>query len=171
MNILVLIINLFFLMISTVISAEYTEEYISSGSDITNISSFKLSNNGEFSSFKSNGSWTDNFGNYGKNKCMGIINKINNKVSIVVMCESIDKNGYKTWALNKREGTFDSGVGSYEIVDATIPKKELYIGTKCIFAIKYLGDTNFYKSKCKISKELATVFEKIANEKQSPSSP
>ena len=124
MKILKFLITLLFTILIIKVFANNTKEYISSGSDITNISSFKLSNNGEFSSFKSNGSWTDNFGNYGKNKCMGIINKTDNNISLVVMCEQIDKNGYKTWALNKREGAFESGVGTYEIVDTTIPKKE-----------------------------------------------
>ena len=39
------------------------------------------------------------------------------------MCENTDKNGYKTWALNKRDGEFAGGVGVNEIVDTTIPKK------------------------------------------------
>ena len=89
----------------------------------------------------------------------GIIDKgINKNVSLIVMCESIDKNGFKTWTLNKRYGELDGGVGSNEIVDTTIPTN-LYIGTKCKFAIKYLDEMNFYKNKCKISKELAKVFE------------
>ena len=43
-----------------------------------------------------------------------------------------------------------------------ISKKNLYIGTKCKFAIKYLDEMNFYKNKCRISKELAKIFEKIS---------
>ena len=43
----------------------------------------------------------------------------------------------------------------------TIPKKELFIGIKCTYAVKYLKETNFYKSKCKISEELSKVFEKM----------
>ena len=78
------------------------------------------------------------------------------------MCESIDKNGFKTWTLNKRDGELDGGVGTNEIIDTTIPKKNLYIGTKCKFAIKYLDEMNFYKNKCRISKELAKIFEKIS---------
>ena len=42
------------------------------------------------------------------------------------MCESIDKNGYKTWELNKREGELDVGVGASEIVVTIIPKKTIY---------------------------------------------
>ena len=154
---------MFFLIMSKNIRPENTIEYITEGSDTTDINSFKLSNGSEFSTFQSKGSWTDNFGNYGKNLCKGVIDRgINKNVSLIVMCESTDKNGYKTWALNKRDGILDSGVGANEIVDTTIPKKELFIGTKCKSAIKYLDDINFYKNKCKISKELAEVFEKIS---------
>ena len=146
---LMLIFVMFFVFISKNINSENTVEYITEGSATTVIKSFKLSNGSEFSTFESKGSWTDNFGNYGKNLCKGVIDKgINKNVSLIVMCESIDKNGYKTWALNKRDGEFVGGVGGNEIVDTTIPKKHLYIGTKCKFAIKYLDEMNFYKNKC-----------------------
>ena len=80
------------------------------------------------------------------------------------MCEMEDKNGYKIWLISKRNSeTQSSGVGSYEIVNATIPKKELFIGKKCTYAVKYLRETNFNKSKCKISKELSKVFEKMGS--------
>ena len=160
---LILILIMFFVFISKNIKSENTVEYITEGSDTTDIKSFKLSNGSEFSTLESKGSWTDNFGNYGRNHCKGVVDKgINNNVSVIVMCESEDQNGYKTWALNKRDGEFVSGVGAYEIVDTTIPKKDLYVGTKCKFAIKYLDEMYFYKSKCKISKELAEVFQKIS---------
>ena len=160
---LILILIIFFVFISRNIRSENTVEYITEGSDTTDIKSFKLSNGSEFSTFESKGSWTDNFGNYGRNSCKGIIDKgINKNVSLIVMCESIDKNGFKTWTLNKRDGELDGGVGTNEIIDTTIPKKNLYIGTKCTFAIKYLDEMNFYKNKCIISKELAKVFEKIS---------
>tara|TARA_Y100001980_G_C14503156_1_gene278941 strand:- start:155 stop:670 length:516 start_codon:yes stop_codon:yes gene_type:complete len=141
-------------------------EYIITGSDITTIKSFELSNKSEFSSFSVIGSWTDNFGNYGKSKCMGIINKNLKNVELYFMCERVDKNGYKVWSLNKRKsGIQETGVGTFEIVDATIPNKKLFIGTECTYAVKYLEETNFYRSKCDISEELASVFEKMGLEK------
>ena len=158
---LTILISLFF----SAISAENTKEYITTGSDDTKIKSFELENNKKFSSFSSNGSWTDNYGNYGFTKCMGIINKNSKNVELYFMCESEDKNGYKTWSLNKRQGELGSGIGFFEIVDTTIPKKELYVGTKCTYAVKYLKETNFYKSKCKISEELSRIFEKIGSGK------
>ena len=159
--IFILLLTLF----SSNIKGKDLKELIISGSDITSVKSFELSNKNKFSSFEVSGSWTDNYGNYGLNSCMGIINKNLKNIELNFMCERVDKNGYKIWSLNKRiSGIKESGVGSYEIVDATIPKKELFIGKKCTYAVKYLENTNFYKSKCKISKELAKVFEKIASE-------
>ena len=147
-------------------NAEDNKEYIVTGSDITETKTFELENKSQFSSFTVNGSWTDNFGNYGFNKCMGIINKNLKNVELYFVCEREDKNGFKIWSINKRKsGIQNSGVGTFEIVDATIPKKELFIGKKCTYAVKYLKETNFYKSKCKVSKELSKVFEKMALEK------
>ena len=147
-------------------SAKNIKEYIVTGSDATKIESFDLENNKKFSSFTSNGSWTDNFGNYGFTECMGIINKNSKNVELYFMCESEDKNGYKTWSISRRKSEAqNSGVGSYEIVNSTIPKKELYIGKKCTYAVKYLKETNFYKSKCKISEELSKVFEEMGSGK------
>ena len=156
-------ISIFVSLIFTTVSAEDNIDYIVTGSDTTETKTFELKNKSKFSSFTVNGSWTDNFGNYGFNKCMGIINKNFKNVELYFMCEREDKNGFKIWSINKRKSVIqNSGVGSYEIVDATIPKKELFIGKKCTYAVKYLKETNFYKSKCKISEELSKVFEKMA---------
>ena len=44
----------------------------------------------------------------------------------------------------------------------SVKDKSILSSKKCKFAIKYLDEMNFYKNKCKISKELAEVFEKIS---------
>ena len=160
-----LLLSSFNILIYFYLPASDTREYIVSGSDTSEIESFELANKNKFSSFAVKGSWTDNFGNYGKNKCMGIINKNLKSVELYFMCERIDKNGYKIWSLNKRTSSLqESGIGTYEIVDATIPKRNLFIGKKCTYAVKYLEETNFYKSKCKINEELANVLEKLGME-------
>ena len=152
-----------FSLLLTTLNSEDFKELIVTGTDVTKTKTFDLGNNNQYSSFTTNGSWTDNYGNYGFNKCMGIINKNLKNVELYFMCEREDKNGFKIWSINRRNsGVQSSGVGSFQIVDATIPKKELFIGKKCTYAVKYLKDTNFYKSKCKISKELSKVFEKMA---------
>ena len=160
---MIFFISIFISLMVISVSAGDDKEYIVTGSDVTETKTFELENKSKFSSFTVNGSWTDNYGNYGFNKCMGIINKNLKNVELYFMCEREDKNGFKIWSINKRKsGIQNSGVGTFEIVDATIPKKELFIGKKCTYAVKYLKETNFYKSKCKISEELSKVFEKMA---------
>ena len=157
-------ISILISLILITVSAEDNKEYIITGSDITKTKSFDLGNNSTFSSFTVKGSWTDNYGNYGFNKCMGIINKNVNNVELYFMCEREDKNGHKYWTISRRNSeTQSSGVGYFEIVNTTIPKKELFIGKKCTYAVQYLKETNFYKSKCKISEELSKVFEKLGS--------
>ena len=155
-------ISIFVSLILITVSAEDNKEYVVTGSDTTETKTFELENKSKFSSFTVNGSWTDNYGNYGFNRCMGIINKNPNNVDLYFMCEMEDKNGYKIWLISKRNSeTQSSGVGSYEIVNVTIPKKKLFTGKTCIYAVKYLRENNSNKSKCKISKELSKVFEKM----------
>ena len=99
------------LFLFPILKAEDTKEYIVTGSDVTKTKSFNLGNSSTFSSFTVNGSWTDNYGNYGFNKCMGTINKNLNNVELYFMCEREDKNGYKIWTISKRKSeTKNSGV-------------------------------------------------------------
>ena len=57
--IFILLLTLF----SSNIKGEDLKELIFSGSDITSVKSFELSNKNKFSSFEVSGSWTDNYGN------------------------------------------------------------------------------------------------------------
>ena len=97
--IFILLLTLF----SSNIKGEDLKELIISGSDITSVKSFELSNKNKFSSFEVSGSWTDNYGNYGLNSCMGIINKNLKNIELNFMCERVDKNGYKIWSNSIKE--------------------------------------------------------------------
>ena len=90
----------------------------------------------------------DNTSNYGRNKCMGIIRDIKNedKMELTDMCELVDKNGFKTWTLLKKNCSMDKRVGIYEIIDSNIPDRDLRISTKCNYVINYLDITSFLKS-------------------------
>ena len=161
----ILVTMLCFIFILILKSNDTEKELNITGSSKTTIKSFDLHKEGKFSSFSSEGTWTNNFGNYGRNKCMGVVRFLsNNNMELNNMCESIDKNQYKTWSLFKRSGPLDSGVGVYEIVDTNLPNRELFIGMKCTYAIKYMDEINFTKSKCKITEKMEKIFQKVANE-------
>jgi len=149
-----------FLLISHVIISEETKDIISKSHNKSQIKTFKLKNGINFSSYTSNGSWEDNLGNYGVNNCMGTVKKmLNNAINLNIMCESTDKKGYKTWSVLKRNSnSMGSGVGYAEIIDSTVPHKELWVGTRCTYATNYLKDVNFTMQKCSVSNKVYKKF-------------
>ena len=160
----ILIIISFLLFYNLSISKD-TKEIISKTHSKTEVKTFSLKNGINFSSYRSEGSWENNLGNYGINKCLGTVKKMpSNEINLNIMCESIDKNGYKTWLVLKRSSSsMESGVGYAEIVDSTVPHKELWIGTKCTYATNYLEDVNFTIQKCTVSDKLYEKFLKLVN--------
>ena len=112
---------------------------------------FTYSNESTYSFYKGEGSWTNNLGDYGHIKCMGPIEKDFNYFKLNHICEYINQNNEKMWHRVNREGNqdADAGVGESIIFDAT-GKYKKYVGSKCPYAIKYLDNKNFSKSKCKL---------------------
>ena len=112
---------------------------------------FTYSNESTYSIYKGEGSWTNNLGDYGHIKCMGPIEKNTNYFKLNHICEYINQNNEKMWHKVIREGNqdADAGVGISIIFDATGKYKE-YLGSECPYAIKYLDNKNFSKSKCKL---------------------
>ena len=158
MKLLLTIIPLF--LIGYTIGSKEIREIISKTHSKTDVKTFKLKNGINFSSYTSEGSWENNLGNYGVNKCIGTVKKMpNNEINLNIMCESTDKNDYKTWSVLKRSGSnMESGVGYAEIIDSTLPHKELWIGTRCTYATNYLKNVNFTIQKCSVSDELYKKF-------------
>ena len=112
---------------------------------------FTYSNKSTYSIYKGEGSWTNNLGDYGHIKCMGPIEKDSNYFKLNHICEYINQNNEKMWHRVNREGNqdADAGVGKSMIIDAT-GKYKKYVGSECPYAIKYLDNKNFSKSKCKL---------------------
>ena len=112
---------------------------------------FTYSNKSTYSIYKGEGSWTNNLGDYGHIKCMGPIEKDSNYFKLNHICEYINQNNEKMWHRVNREGNqdADAGVGKSIIIDAT-GKYKKYVGSECPYAIKYLDNKNFSKSKCKL---------------------
>ena len=113
---------------------------------------FTYSNESTYSIYKGEGSWTNNLGDYGHIKCMGPIEKDTNYFKLNHICEYINQNDEKMWHRVNREGNqdADAGVGKSIIFDAT-GKYKKYVGSECPYAIKYLDNKNFSKSKCKLN--------------------
>ena len=130
------------------------KELITTSHATSKIEKFTLPNGTVYSNYKNIGTWTDNFGNYGKTMCFGLIETNDlGGIKLDLICENIDKEGYKSWIILKRNSLqFDSGVGLTEYIDGTGPWVEV-IGTKCTYATTYLKEVSFTIDKCKITEK------------------
>ena len=144
-----------------------SKEIISKTHSKTKVKTFRLKNGINFSSYESEGSWENNLGNYGVNKCIGTVKKLpTNEINLNIMCESTDKKGYKTWSVLKRSSSnMESGVGYAEIIDSTVPHKKLWIGTRCTYATNYLKAINFTIQKCLVTDKLYKKFLALVEKK------
>ena len=154
----ILLTSIIFFFISNVVISNETKEIIMKSHSTSEIKSFKLENGTNVSSYASEGSREDNLGNYGLSKCMGTVTTMpNNAINLNIMCESMDKNGHKSWSAVKRSGSsMAGGIGYSEIVDSTAPYKDLFIGTRCKYATNYLTNVSFTITKCPVSNDLYT---------------
>ncbi len=132
--------------------ATFSKEMIIQGSASYILDTFTYSNNGTYSIYKGEGSWTNNLGDYGHIKCMGPIEKNSSYFKLDHIYEYINQDNEKMWHRVNREGNqdADAGVGKSIIFDATGKYRE-FIGIRCSYAIKYLDNKNFAHNKCKLN--------------------
>ena len=128
------------------------KELITTSYAISEEEHYKLENGTVYTNIKSSGLWTDNFGNYGKNKCFGLFTTHKNKsINLNMKCENIDYKGNKSWSVVERKSSeFLAGVGVVKYVDGTGPWKHI-IGAECKYGIKYFEEASYSIEKCEIS--------------------
>ena len=127
----------------------------------SNSKKMQLNNGTVYLLYENSGGYTDNFGNYGNSHCYGKIKtKEDVALNFKIICETVDQNGNKFWGeFTRSETEMAAGVGTAVIVDGTGIYKHL-INTKCVFSTRYLDQSYFSLSKCKLTK---TVFNKLKN--------
>ncbi len=147
---LIIILNLLF------ISSIYTKDLIIDGANkITKDQVFNLNNSMKIIAFNLEGHTRNNLGYCGKTKCNGIREMYDNKLlNLNVICEVTFQDGSNIWSKSEREGNLNqAGVGQSKFIEATDKLKDL-IGIKCIYAVNKVLDSDFVKTKCKMTDSL-----------------
>jgi len=129
-------------------------ELISNSHLKVTLKTYSLPDGNKFSIYEGEGTWTDNYGNYGTNTCRGVVKTDRlNKIDLEIMCEGSDKNDFKNWSMTKRvSDNFEQGVGVNQYIEGTGIWKRLK-GLKCKYATSYKNNVSFTIEKCKISEE------------------
>ena len=122
---------------------------------IVNDRVYDLDNGMKIIAFNLEGHTRNNLGYYGKTKCNGIREmQVNKLLDLNVFCEITFQDGSKLWPKAEREGELNqAGVGQTKIIDATDKFKDL-VGVECIYAVSKVLDSDFIKTKCKITDSL-----------------
>ena len=125
------------------------------------IKEYNISNNEKFRSYELKGTFTDEYGNYGKFEGIVISDVKDAKlIKLEGTAKIIYSNGEIIYLkAYRRKSDFDAGVANAKIIGSSENYKSL-IGTKCIQSVRYFEDTIFGLQKCRLSEELAQLLKK-----------
>ena len=146
-----------FLYFSYTNAEEYILEF---QANVKVIKEYDISDIDKFRSYQLIGTFTDEYGNYGKFDAVITSDIKNNKlIKLEGTAIYIYSNEEKLYIRANRKGSdFDAGVASMKIIGAS-DKFNLLIGTKCIQSVRYFKDTIFGLQKCSISKKQRDLLE------------
>ena len=146
---------LLFLSFSYAVSEEYISEF---QANVKMIREYNISEIEKFRSYELIGTFTDEYGNYGKFDAIITSDiKKNKLIKLEGTAINIYSNEETLYArAYRKESDFDAGVATMEIIGASDKFKPL-IGTKCIQSVRYFKDTIFGMQKCIITKEQSDI--------------
>ena len=146
---------LLFLSFGYAVSEEYISEF---QANVKMIREYNISEIEKFRSYQLIGTFTDEYGNYGKFDAIITSDIKNNKlIKLEGTAINIYSNEETLYARSyRKESDFDAGVANMEIIGASDKFKPL-IGTKCIQSVRYFKDTIFGMQKCIINKEQSDI--------------
>ena len=146
---------LLFFHVKHTFSLDYILEF---QANINILKEFNISKKEKFRSYELIGTFTDEYGNYGKFD--GIVTS-DIKDSKLIKLEGTAKTIYANDEILymkafRKESAFDAGVAYMKIIGASEKFKSL-IGTKCKQSVRYFKDTIFGLQKCKITEEQSEI--------------
>ena len=146
-----LITLILFIIFNTAKAEDYIIQF---QAKVKNLKEFSISKSEKFRSYELEGTFTDNFGNYGKSSALIVSDIINGKIlRLEGTNETIYSNNEKIYSKVFREKSdIDAGIADMKIVGATNKLKPL-IGTSCIISVRYFEDAIFGIQKCKLSQK------------------
>tara|TARA_B100002051_G_C16648799_1_gene592793 strand:+ start:185 stop:667 length:483 start_codon:yes stop_codon:yes gene_type:complete len=147
------------------ISVSLSEDYLmDNNGKRTIVAEHYYTNKSSFRAFKVEGSFTDNLGNYGYWDAFVTTYINEGKVTKLDFSNKFTFQNKSKFYLQgfRQEGTDEgAGVGKAIIVHPDKTLKSIK-NSKCVYSVKFLDDTFFGKTKCKIPKEGFKELQKVS---------
>ena len=132
----------------------HAENYIfESNNNNTILKTIKYPNGSEYIHVENSGLWKDNYGDYGKEKCVGVIKKNKKNSNVEVRCEHTNQNGDTFWTIKVRNSELHDSGGGISTYIAGTGKYKTYVGKKCPYGVKYIDNMVWYTQKCKFEEK------------------
>ena len=150
---------LLIILFSAIILIAKTDDYIIEfQAKVKNLRVFEISKSEQFRAYDLEGTFTDNYGNYGKSSVIVISDIRNGKLlRLDATSENIYSNNEKLYLRGVREKSdIDAGI-AYNIVIGASKKFIPLIGMKCTTSVRYFDDAIFGIQKCNINEEMKKV--------------
>ena len=150
-----ILVILFLTVICTARADDYILEF---QAKVKNLRVFEISKSEQFRSYDLEGTFTDNYGNYGKSSVIVISDIRDGKLlRLDATSENIDSNKEKIYMRGVREKSdVDAGI-AYNIVIGASKNFIPLIGMKCTTSVRYFDDAIFGIQKCNINEEMKKV--------------
>ena len=150
-----LIVILFLAVIGIVKAEDYILEF---QAKVKNLRTFNISNSEQFRSYDLEGTFTDNYGNYGKSSVIIMSDIKNGKlVRLDATSQNIYSNNEKIYMRSVREKSdIDAGI-AYNIVIGASKNLSPLIGMKCTTSVRYFDDAIFGLQKCNTNEDMIKV--------------
>ena len=118
----------------------------------------------QFRNYDLVGTFTDNYGNYGKANVIVISDVKDGKLlRLDATSENIYSNNERLYMRGIREKSdIDAGI-AYNIVIGASKKFESLIGIKCTTSVRYFEDAIFGIQKCKLSQDMTSILKNSNN--------
>ena len=153
-----LLIFLLFILSGFVFGTDYIIQF---QAKVKNLKEFNISKSEKFRSYQHEGTFTDNFGNYGKSNTI-IISDIKDEMILRLdgTSETIFSNNEKIYGkVVRTKSDIDAGIANIKIIGASDKLKPL-IGSICIISVRYFEDAVFGIQKCKLSEKKSVLLKK-----------
>ena len=123
-------------------------------------SKIKTINQEVYSNILLTGTWTDNLGYYGTYKCNANSYKETDKLTLEGICEGVNQYNEKYWyKISRSSSDMDAGVGVQSYLEGT-GRYKILRGIDCNYAVRYLNNINYVKTKCKITEKVKNILVK-----------
>ena len=145
------------------LKVSYSENYIIEfQAKVKNLIEYKISKTKKFRNYDLEGTFTDNYGNYGKFNAIIISDVENGKlIRLDSTGENIYANNEKVYFRGIREKSdVDAGI-AYNLIIGATKKLTPLVGIKCTTSVRYFDDAIFGINKCKLSEKLNKLFSDI----------